>query len=246
MKLTVLGKYGPFPAPGGACSGYLLEAGGLSLLLDCGSGVMSRLRRRKPLLDLHAVILTHLHSDHMSDMLVMRYALQQFSARGLHSPLPLTVIAPDTPELEYRQLAASGVFDMLPIQDQMKLRFQALSVSFHRVFHPVPTYAAVIECEGKKFVYTGDTGYSDDLIPICEGADMLLAGTCLLEGESAGAVAVHLSTREAGELAAKARVKQLLCTHIWGGGYSDAQIMQEVCKYCPGALVAEEMHEYYL
>ncbi len=246
MKLTVLGKFGPFPAPGGACSGYLLETESLSLILDLGSGTMSRLRRIKPDLKINGIILTHLHSDHMSDMLVLRYALQQLASRGITLPLPISVIAPDSPELEYRQLAASGVFDMLPIQDHMKVRFQDLSITFHRVIHPVPTYALVIEQKKKKLVYTGDTGYSDDLFSIIENADILLADTCLLQDESTGAVAAHLTTREIGTLAQQAHVKQLICTHIWGGGYTDAQVLEQVHTYCPTALIAEEMHEYYV
>ena len=44
MELTVLGKYGPYPkAGGGAASGYLVKNGGDSLLLDMGSGTLSRL-----------------------------------------------------------------------------------------------------------------------------------------------------------------------------------------------------------
>ena len=108
MKLTVLGRYGPFPAPGGACSGYLLESGGVTLVMDLGSGALGNLLRRVPGLGLTAVLLSHLHSDHMSDMLVLRYALQQLSARGQPVPMPLTVVSPDEPEAEFRQLAGSG------------------------------------------------------------------------------------------------------------------------------------------
>ena len=48
MRLTVLGNNGPYPAPGGACSGYLLESdsGETKILLDCGTGVLSRLTDR--------------------------------------------------------------------------------------------------------------------------------------------------------------------------------------------------------
>ena len=41
MKLTVLGCNGPYPAAGGACSGYLLETGDTRVLLDCGAGALA-------------------------------------------------------------------------------------------------------------------------------------------------------------------------------------------------------------
>ena len=48
MKLTVLGRHGPFPAPGGACSGYLIEAGDTKLCVDLGSGTLGNLRNILP------------------------------------------------------------------------------------------------------------------------------------------------------------------------------------------------------
>lgn len=59
------------------------------------------------------VILSHLHSDHMSDMLVLRYALKQLHSRDRSIPTPLSVVAPSEPELEFRQLVSSGVYDMI-------------------------------------------------------------------------------------------------------------------------------------
>ena len=73
MRLTVLGKYGPFPAPGGATSGYLIEQGDTRVLFDCGSGVLTRLLAQCPLEQLDAVVLSHLHEDHVADMQVLAY-----------------------------------------------------------------------------------------------------------------------------------------------------------------------------
>ena len=95
MQLTILGNNGPFPAPNGACSGYLLESdsGDTRVLIDCGPGVLARLMDLGGPAALDAVLLSHLHYDHMSDMLPMQYALQ-FNPR----PKPLPVYAPDAPE----------------------------------------------------------------------------------------------------------------------------------------------------
>ena len=43
MRLTVLGVCGGYPAAGRACSGYLVQSGPTTLLVDCGSGVMANL-----------------------------------------------------------------------------------------------------------------------------------------------------------------------------------------------------------
>ena len=94
MKLTILGKYGPYPAAGGACSGYLIEQGSTRVLIDCGNGVLSRLQQVCKIKDLSAIVLSHLHSDHMADMLVLRYALEIGRVRGIldMDPIPLTCL----------------------------------------------------------------------------------------------------------------------------------------------------------
>ena len=56
MRLTVLGCNGPYPAPEGACSGYLVEAEGAALQLDLGSGVLARLTGRMPPEELTALL----------------------------------------------------------------------------------------------------------------------------------------------------------------------------------------------
>ncbi|MCG8541098.1 MAG: MBL fold metallo-hydrolase, partial [Clostridia bacterium] len=66
MKITILGNSGPYPRAGGACSGYLLEEDDIKILIDCGNGVLSRLLGMiESLEDIDAIILSHLHSDHI-------------------------------------------------------------------------------------------------------------------------------------------------------------------------------------
>ena len=50
MRLTILGNNGPYPAPGGACSGYLVESdsGNTRILIDCGTGVLASLTKMLP------------------------------------------------------------------------------------------------------------------------------------------------------------------------------------------------------
>ena len=66
MRLTVIGSSPAWPNPGGAHSGYMLTANGTRLLLDCGPGVLGRLRE----LELYpaSIAITHFHLDHWGDL----------------------------------------------------------------------------------------------------------------------------------------------------------------------------------
>src|SRR3954452_4462060 len=75
MRLTVLGKSPSWQDAGGACSGYLIEEDGASVLLDCGNGVFSKLRRYRDYTTIDAVVLSHLHADHFLDLVPFSYAL---------------------------------------------------------------------------------------------------------------------------------------------------------------------------
>lgn len=258
MKLTVLGRYGPFPAPGGACSSYLLEAPGVRLLFDCGNGAFSRLRQIIPPESIDAVFLTHLHSDHMSDMLIWRYYLQQMHARGQDVALPLTVIAPSAPEAEFRMLTGAGTFNVINYAPGMRLRFNTLTVTLHRMQHPVPTYGIEV-AEDRfpdaptrpgiardigRFFYTSDTGAHDKLRFMCEGVDLLLCDAGLPETERNFTLAAHLTPRDAGALARASGAKRLLCTHIWGGFSDYEPLLSQVQAVFPSAELAEEMQSY--
>src|SRR5207249_4685392 len=73
--LTILGKWSPYPPAGGACPGYLVEADGVRILLDCGSGVVSSLHRVGTAFDLNAIVIYHLHPDHFTDIYPLRNEL---------------------------------------------------------------------------------------------------------------------------------------------------------------------------
>ncbi|MBI0392649.1 MBL fold metallo-hydrolase [Thermoactinomyces sp. CICC 24226] len=79
MRWTVLGCHSPYPAPGGGTPGYLLEAEGKKILIDCGSGILARLVERIAIEALDAVLLSHLHHDHIVDFFC-------FAVRGHDRP----------------------------------------------------------------------------------------------------------------------------------------------------------------
>ena len=237
MKLKILGNNGPFPAPGGACSGYLLssDSGKTHILFDCGPGVLSRLMETMSPADLDAVILTHLHFDHMSDVLPMQYALQ-FNPRQR----PLPVYAPTTPE-PVRALLECPYYDLWEPEDAT---VGEMRISFTPARHPVETYAVAVACDGARFVFTGDSN-QDALVELfCEGASLLLAD-CGLSKDDHRFTSPHYSAELCGALAKSARAKRLLLTHL-NPKYDPSLLLAEAREVYPAAELAAAGEEYYI
>ena len=237
MILKVLGNNGPYPAPGGACSGYLLssDSGDTRILIDCGTGVLCRLMDECPPEALDAVLLSHLHFDHMSDMLPMQYALQ-FRPR----PRPLPVYLPDAPE-GVRALLECPQFDLWPAED---VTIGEMRVTFTPARHPVPTNAVAVECDGRRFVFTGDSN-QDALVELfCQGADLLLAD-CGLSSQDHKFTSPHYSARLCGELAESAGAKALLLTHL-NPKYDPEALLAEARGAYPAAELAELGGTFYI
>jgi ribonuclease Z len=91
MKVTLLGTGSPIPDPRRAGAATLVTADGLTVLVDCGRGVIMRLAAAgvlPPMLD--ALLITHLHSDHITDLgdvITTRWIMSP-------GPRPLTIIGP--------------------------------------------------------------------------------------------------------------------------------------------------------
>lgn len=213
MKLTVLGHYGPYPAAGGACSGYLLEEDGFQILLDCGNGVLSRLQRHLKPWELEAVLISHLHFDHISDLMVLRYALDYARTRGLRDrPLPLYALP--EPAAEFDRLLYKELFAAEPLSAQRRVTVGPFNLSFLETIHSVPCLAMRIETARGVLVYSVDTEYFDGLIDIAAGADILLTEANYQEEDMPRSPAKHLTAADAGRLAGRAGVKRLLLTHF--------------------------------
>ncbi len=76
MKLHVLGRYAGFPAAGGgASSGYLIETDETKIMIDCGSGALSNAMKICAIDEIDAIVLSHVHADHILDLVPLGYLL---------------------------------------------------------------------------------------------------------------------------------------------------------------------------
>jgi len=223
VKVTVLGASAACPNAGGACSGYLIQTGHDVLLLDCGSGVVANLQKHASFHDLSAVLISHLHADHVLDLIPLRYGLRYNRSHNpaLRLPLYLPPGGVDTLRKVVRPLdGAEGFFDdvfvLYEYDPDKELAVGGLTLHFLEVNHYVRTQAVRISAGGKVLVYSADTGPCQALVPFARGADLLICEATLQSREGASDNEWgHLAARETGAIAQRAGVKRLVLTHLW-------------------------------
>ena len=231
MRLHLLGVNGPYPASGGATSGYLLEAGGRMLQFDFGTGVLARLTSVFPPEDLDAVFLSHWHFDHTSDLLPLIYRLQ---AAGK----VLTVYAPADDSSALRKIIAdASCFELVTIASGQKIPLGDVLVTTGPARHPVPGVGFRVEAEGKAWGYTGDTNTMAELADFYRDCDLLLADG-LFPADDWTESRPHLSAALAARLAKDAGARRLILTHL-NPVYPPSLLLKEAWEVYPPARLAE-------
>jgi len=253
VEIIVLGCWAPYPKAGGACSGYLLLAGGLNILLEAGNGSLSRLSEFMDFRQLDGVIITHLHHDHYLDLFALRHAVEGARRAGERSG-PVRLFVPSFPEQAYQELAGyKDAYEVTSIESltvetideglQARLAWGGMVFHFVRAKHSVPAYSLAVEEQGR-FVFSGDTARTEAIVRLAAGADLFLCEASGLESDAKHLRDTHLTARQAGEIARQAGVKRLLLTHFWPE-YDPA----ELCRQATGgfgkqALAAVEREIY--
>ncbi len=241
MKITCIGRYGPYPRAGGSCSCYLLQHEGKNIVIDMGCGSLTRLLGLLRVSQIDALILSHLHADHMGDVLTLRYALDASKKMGEREQ-PLRVYLPDSPKTESDIISAHGMMDTFTITDGLSIDICGVDVSFALMPHPVPSYAMAFRANGKKLVYSGDTKENEWLAPFASAADILIMEAAFLSRDKTPG-APHVNAVEAGHIASDAGVKRMLVTHLFPE-YNENDILNEVRESYPSAELIEELKTY--
>jgi ribonuclease BN (tRNA processing enzyme) len=224
-RLTILGKSPSWQDRDGACSGYLAHAGGIRLLIDCGNGVFGKLRRHTDYEQIDAVVLTHLHADHMLDLAPFSYALtygprtravrpKLFGPPGARAALRLVCSAWESETL------VEDAFELSEYDPGSELTIGDVRLRFQPVPHYIPSNAIELTVGGGpgRLVLSADCGPNDELVEFSAGADLLLIESTRLDGEDddASAAPGHLTAAQAGAIARRAGVARVVLTH-----YSD-------------------------
>lgn len=227
MEITVLGKSPSWQDAGGACSGYLVREGEFVLLLDCGNGVFGKLREVCDYARVPAVLISHLHADHVLDLVPFSYALahgpyrSRAEATGATPPRPVLYAPPGGRTFFRRVVGCWGdealVENAFTIQEYSagdELALGPLRVRLSEVPHYTLTHAVDLRGgDGSRLTYSADCRPNEQLPELACDTDLLLIEATLTVAE-AGDDRGHLTAREAGEHARQARARRLVLTHF--------------------------------
>ena len=229
MELTVLGKYGPYGKAGtGAASGYLVKNQDDYLVMDMGSGTLSRLMGVVDIRQIKHIFISHLHFDHTSDLLPFRYLLEE-----LDHTVNIYTHKEDTPW--YKILFDHPNFNVINIDENSEIKIGSMTLSFLKMHHTVTDYAVIIKGE-KTFCYTGDTMYNGN-IPKCFSLSDYVLADC---SKTKGFNGPHMNVENAIELSEKYSAK-IIATHL--SADFDPTVIFKPYK---NIAVAEELKKYIL
>lgn len=196
-----------------ASSSYLLESGGSSIVLDLGQGSFAELASRRDPERLGGILVSHLHADHLVDLVPLRHYLL-YEADGSRVPLR----GPSELRSRFDAFQAEeGFLDVLPGEPLAPGAFElaGFAIEARHVTHIPDSYAFRVALggeDGPGVVYSGDCGRWQDLVPLVRPGDTFVCEAAM--GAAEPIPAIHLTAAEAARAAAEGRAGRLVLTHV--------------------------------
>jgi len=240
MNLVVLGSGSTVPHPRRTSSAYWLETSGGSILLDCSATASARMAQENldwPNLD--AIWISHFHIDHCGGLGPLLVGMKHAPAtQGRTRPLRIfgppgivELVANYSDVHDYRLLEQDFPVQVFEFDELEKYGIlpgvEAVTMSTP---HTDESHAIHIrDSDGKTFVFTSDTGFTETLSPLIQNADLLLMECSFVKEKP---VAVHLELAEAAYLIRKTNAKRVVLTHF-SPEWDDVDLEREIERFDP-------------
>lgn len=201
-------------------SGYILKVAEQTCLLDGGTGTLLKcLQAGASYKDIDHLFYTHLHPDHTIDLIPFLFAtkhtpgfvrtksLRMFGPEGLGGFLDKLL------DLYGRSMVEESEYEIILEElSESKKQMPGFHFQTKPMNHSIPAIGYRFESDGQVLVYSGDTDMCPEIVALAHDADVLLL-ECSFPDEMK--VSGHLTPTEAGRIAAEARVKKLILTHLY-------------------------------
>ncbi|MGI9538725.1 MAG: MBL fold metallo-hydrolase [Miltoncostaeaceae bacterium] len=231
LELLPIGAGAAYGRPDETQSAHLVRGAGAAVLLDLGAGSLNVLAGVMPPEDLDLIVISHLHADHVVDLLSLRVYMAWGPGRGGHVPVLgppglrdlLVSFAGDDgwePGLTFEEIPAAG--ERRAVGD--------LDLTLRQVPHLDPTYAVRVDGPSAALCYGADCSPSDALVQLARGCGLLVAECSFGTGDVPGEVP-HLNASMAGDLARRADVGRLALTHVMPEFDAEAAVAQAASAF---------------
>ena len=242
IPVTLLGAGTPPPFLSRFGAATLVQAGGQTLLFDCGRGTTQRLwQKRVPLGAVDHLFLTHLHSDHVvgiPDLWLTGWLTSPFGRR----PGPFNVYGPAGTAAMMANLEEAFAWDVATRLEDQKLPEQGVAVAATEIAEGVvydrdgvtvtafevdhgdliqPAFGFRVDYDDRSVVISGDTRYSENLVRHAQGADLLIHSVAAIRQELLDSAVSwqrimdhHSEPEDAGRVFAQVRPRMAAYTHV--------------------------------
>jgi len=221
VRVTILGAGDAFASCGSSPACYIIEGVGKTILMEAGPSLLPVLKRAgfSPA-DLDLVLISHLHGDHFGGLpfLILDYMWETLLRK------PLTIAGPRRLEQRTWTLFENMFYNFPEERVARLLEFEVLAPAQSRDFggvevatlrtpHTKPdiSLAFRITLGGKTIVFSGDTGWTDELIPFCDGADLFICECTYFESTQLN---FHLNYPLIAKHRKQFNVGRMVLTHI--------------------------------
>lgn len=248
VKLTVLGSGTCVPHRKRGSSGYLLSTDGGEALFDCGNGAVWKLEKTGvDYLGIDNVFITHFHPDHTSDLIPLLFATRHPYGRkrektlGMWGPQGFSEFIEKlrAPYGEWVRPKSVEIHET----GKKKQKTGGIEIETFKTVHTENSVGYIVRADGKRIVYTGDTGYFPGLRKVAEGTDIFVTECALPDSEK---MAVHMTPSDIAEILRESSPKKIVLSHLYPS--MDGRDLPEEIKTLSGnseteIIVAEDLME---
>ena len=219
MELIVLGSGTIVPSVTRSSSAYAVKVGENTIMMDLGPGTLRRMKEANiEVPDVDLILFSHFHPDHTSDFVpfifASKYAIGSYRTKDLKilAPLGFGEFFNGLIEVFGDWIVPEGYDISVEEMSEGKVDFGGFSVATKKVVHNPESIAFRIDGDGRSLVYSGDTDWSEGLISLAKGADILLLECSFPDEMKVGG---HMTPTEAGRAARLSGAKKLVLTHLY-------------------------------